>query len=64
MSYKKERYNIMLTTRVVKIIDHHAQNLDMSRSELVLQILSDYIVDNNLFYPDEDENIPGQVSCL
>ena len=37
----KQRYNIMLNPAIVSKIDYHAEQLDMSRSELINRILFD-----------------------
>ena len=39
----KQRYNIMLNPAVVERIDHHAQELSMSRSEVINFILYDCV---------------------
>ena len=40
----KQRYNIMLNPAVVAKIDFHAEELDMSRSDLINRILFDELM--------------------
>ena len=37
----KQRYNIMLNPAIVAKVDYHAEQLDMSRSDLINRILFD-----------------------
>lgn len=60
----KLRYNIMLFPRIVNAIDFQARRLDTSRSELIQQILSDYIIENDLLLNQHEEQIDGQLEVV
>ena len=60
---KKVRYNIMLFPRVIAAIDLQARRLETSRSDLIQQILSDYIIENDLYINSSDE-IDGQLEVI
>ena len=61
---KKERINIMLAPKIISILDNYACRLDTSRSDLIQQILSGYIVDNGLDISFKDEQIAGQLEVI
>ncbi len=61
---KKERYNLMLFPRIIESIDFQAQRLDCSRSELIQNILSDYIIENDLLINQAEEQIDGQLEVV
>lgn len=54
----------MLFPTIIDAIDVQAQRLDCSRSELIQNILSDYIIDNDLFFSKSDEQINGQLEVV
>lgn len=57
----KQRYNIMLNPNIVQILDKVARNKFTSRSDVIGDILSSYIVENDLMCSsDFDTDIPGQ----
>lgn len=60
----KVRYNLMLFPRIIESIDFQAQRLDCSRSELIQNILSDYIIENDLFLNQAEEQIDGQLEVI
>lgn len=57
----KQRYNIMLNPAIVAKIDYHAEQLDMTRSELINRILFDELREFGdvpvLSDPDPDDQI-------
>ena len=61
---KKVRYNIMLFPRIINAIDFQARRLDTSRSDLIQQILSDYIIENDLLSNQSEEQIDGQLEVV
>lgn len=61
---KKVRYNIMLFPRVIAAIDLQARRLETSRSDLIQQILSDYIIENDLYINSSEEEIEGQLEVV
>ena len=61
---KKERYNIMLFPKIIAVLDNHARNLEMSRSDLIQQILSDYIIENSLYLSSAEEQLSGQIEVI
>lgn len=61
---KKVRYNIMLFPRVIAAIDLQARRLETSRSDLIQQILSDYIIENDLYINSSEEEIDGQLEVV
>ena len=64
MNNKKERYNIMLFPRIIAALDIQARRLDTSRSDLIQQILSDYIIENDLYIFQPEEQIKGQLEVM
>lgn len=60
----KIRYNIMLFPRVIEAIDIQARRLDTSRSDLIQQILSDYIIENDILINQAEEQIDGQLEVV
>lgn len=57
----KQRYNIMLNPNIVQILDKVARNKFTSRSDVIGDILSSYIVEHDLMCSsDFDTDIPGQ----
>lgn len=62
---KKERYNIMLSPRIITAIDNYAKRIDSSRSELVNDILLKFVSENELFFnSNEDDCIIGQLEVF
>lgn len=61
---KKVRYNIMLFPRIIAAIDLQARRLETSRSDLIQQILSDYIIENDLYINSPEEEIDGQLEVI
>ena len=61
---KKVRYNIMLFPRVIAAIDLQARRLETSRSDLIQHILSDYIIENDLYINSSEEEIDGQLEVV
>ncbi len=62
---KKERFNIMLNPRIVGAIDNYSKVIDSSRSELINNILSDYISENHLFhYIPKEPEVAGQLEVV
>ena len=62
---KKERFNIMLNPRYVTSIDNYSKIINLSRSELINDIISDYISKNNLYhYFDKEPDVPGQLKVV
>ncbi len=61
---KKERYNIMLNPRIVVAIDNYAKTFNSSRSEVVNDILFDYVSENRLFQIPEETEIIGQLKVF
>ncbi len=62
---KKERFNIMLNPRIVCAIDNYSKAIDSSRSELINNILSDYITENDLFhYIPKEPELVGQLKVV
>ena len=57
----KKRYNIMLNPAIVAKVDYHAEQLDMTRSELINRILFDELRDfgdaPDLSDPEIDDQI-------
>ena len=57
----KQRYNIMLNPAIVAKIDYHAEQLDMSRSDLINRILFDELSNfgdvPDLLDPEIDDQI-------
>lgn len=57
----KKRYNIMLNPAIVAKIDYHAEQLDMSRSDLINRILFDELLNYDdapdLSDPELDDQI-------
>ena len=60
----KVRYNIMLFPRIIQAIDVQAHRLGTSRSDLIQQILSDYIIENDLIINSAEERIDGQLEVV
>lgn len=60
----KQRYNIMLNPNIVLILDELACKLSSSRSELIGDILSSYIIESNLNLEFSVNEIPGQEGYL
>lgn len=57
----KQRYNIMLNPNIVRILDKLAQDSFTSRSYIIGDILSSYIIEHDLMCSsDSDIEIPGQ----
>ena len=56
----KQRYNIMLNPAIVSKIDHYANHLDMSRSELINKILFDTLRDFGDVPDLSDPEVEGQ----
>lgn len=56
----KQRYNIMLNPAVVAKIDLHAEELDMSRSDLINRILFDELMNFGDVLDLSDPELEGQ----
>lgn len=57
----KQRYNIMLNPKIVNSIDIICADNDLSRSEFINSILSDFLLDNGLdSRPEPNEIIDDQ----
>jgi hypothetical protein len=56
----KKRYNIMLNPAVVAKIDFHAEELDMSRSDLINRILFDELMNFGDVPDMSDPELEGQ----
>lgn len=56
----KKRYNIMLNPAVVAKIDFHAEELDMSRSDLINRILFDELMNFGDVLDLSDPELDGQ----
>lgn len=52
----KVRINIMLSPRIIKILDNVASRHFLSRSQLISNIVFDYLKNNNLFCCDDGED--------
>ena len=50
----KVRINIMLSPRIIKILDNVASRHFLSRSQLISNIIFDFLKNNNLFCCDDD----------
>lgn len=50
----KQRYNIMLNPKIVSSIDSICSDNDLSRSEFINSILSDFLLDNGLVNPQPE----------
>lgn len=62
---KKERFNIMLNPRVVGAIDNYSKVIDSSRSELINNILYDYLSENDLLhYIPKEAEVIGQLKVV
>ena len=58
----KQRYNIMLNPAIVAKIDYHAEQLDMSRSELINRILFDELDSYDDVPEDTDSDIEDPIT--
>lgn len=57
----KQRYNIMLNPKIVSSIDSICADNDLSRSEFINSVLSDFLLDNGLdSLPDPNEILEEQ----
>ena len=50
----KKRYNIMLNPKVVCSIDNICCDNDVSRSDFINSVLSDFLLDNGLVNPQPE----------
>lgn len=50
----KQRYNIMLNPKIVSSIDSICADNDLSRSEFINSVLSDFLLDNFLVNPQPE----------
>lgn len=58
----KQRYNVMLNPNIVSIIDFQANQLCVSRSDLISNILYSYVVVNGLYSEFSDSDMEC-ISC-
>ena len=56
----KQRYNIMLNPAIVSKIDYHAEELNMSRSDLINRILFDQLQSYGEVPDLSDPELDGQ----
>lgn len=57
----KQRYNIMLNPKIVSSIDSICADNNLSRSEFINSVLSDFLLDNGLdSLPDPNEILEEQ----
>lgn len=52
----KQRYNLMLNPKIVSSIDSICADNDLSRSEFINSILSDFLLDNGLVNPQPESS--------
>lgn len=58
----KQRYNIMLNPKIVSSIDSICADNDLSRSDFINSILSDFLLDNGLdSRPEPNEITEDQI---
>ena len=57
----KKRYNVMLNPALVARIDYHAKQLDMSRSNLINQIVFDELMNYGDIPDEKDPEIDNQI---
>ena len=57
----KKRYNVMLNPALVAKIDYHAEQLDMSRSDLINRIIFDELMNYGDIPEEKDPEVDDQI---